>query len=89
MRIIFILFLITMSFFSLTVSKDITFESTTDYSKEISYILMSKENYSTNKEIKVENNFATYVSDSSPFTGKYVEFQKNNVESIKSFKNGI
>mgnify|MGYP003558192211 FL=1 len=59
------------------------------YSKDVSSILMNEDKYSSSKEVTVENNFATYAKDSSPFTGKYVEFQKNNVKFIKSFKNGI
>ncbi|MFZ2709179.1 MAG: toxin-antitoxin system YwqK family antitoxin [Leptotrichiaceae bacterium] len=83
--------IMTLTFFANSFSQNqtITKKIASNYSKEISVTLLNKEKYSTSEDVIIENNFATYVTNSSPFTGKYVEFQKDNVRFIKSFKNGI
>ena len=87
----FMLLLMAIVFSSYTFSQNqnISRKAASDYSTEVSNILMNKDKYLSSKDVTVENNFATFTKDSSPFTGKYVEFQKNNVKSIKTFKNGI
>ena len=75
----FMLLLMAIVFSSYTFSQNqnISRKAASDYSTEVSNILMNKDKYLSSKDVTVENNFATFTKDSSPFTGKYVEFQSN------------